>query len=430
MRRKSIEFNSIGKDEGAHCSFHYFLYFHSNSRTHLGVFNYPKLLMEKNCTLRSFSLFCIFFLLGFSIVQGQNFQNGDLVGTVATSSAPNLWQQINYGDPISLSTSQTQSTSDVCSLTGPVAGAGISGNPYSGSTFVTGLNMRLSSGSYYWHEGLQQTVGGLTVGTTYTITLWQAVCKQSNALDQSGSWAVYRDVTLIGITAPSTSTLPYNTSSMPWQQRSLTFTATATSHTIKFLPEDDDPFHDSGAEGLRMAIDAISLSVPVILPTAMDFDLELRDEGVALNWETLPDDPIESFFVERSPDGNHFEQIEELPASRFPLYSTVDEQPYALSYYRLGKKLTNGDVAYSEVKSIRTQGDLKIALADEQLRLLGGIEESYRIAIYNVKGQEMFVGEIGQELDLSGWGNGIYIVQLHVPGREAKVLREKIQLRR
>lgn len=115
-----------------------------------------------------------------------------------------------------------------------------------------------------FHEGIMQTVTGFIPNNTYTIHLQQSVVKQINCLDQSGSWEVYFDNNLLGITLPTFSNAPYNNASFIWESRSLSFTATAISHTIKFLPHDDDsniaisPTDTLGA--LRMGIDSMYIT--------------------------------------------------------------------------------------------------------------------------------------------------------------------------
>lgn len=201
----------------------------------------------------------LLFLISINSVFAQDFTNHDLNGVIGISNIPFTWSVVPETDPNSLSTSSLQSTPDVTGTSGPNSGAGINGNPYSGSTMVSGLNG--SSGSSYWHEGIMQTVSGFNVGCTYDVNFFQTVVKQTNALDISGSWAVYLDNTLIGISTPSTSNLPYNSNALVWDFRTVSFTATSSTHTIKFLPQDDDNNHLlSSAEingGLRMGIDSI-----------------------------------------------------------------------------------------------------------------------------------------------------------------------------
>lgn len=187
-------------------------------------------------------------------VFSQKFINGDLEGipTNVTSVLPVNWQSVPYGD-ISCKSTDTTGITSTPDLTGMLPGT-FSGRPFSGQTFVSGLNANNPSIGVY-QEGIMQTVYNLSINKTYIITFRQSVIYQDNALDNSGSWVVYVDSTLIGITQPS-----YGRS---WELRTVTFTAKRNSHLIKFLPLDDDSninissIDTNGA--IRMGIDSINL---------------------------------------------------------------------------------------------------------------------------------------------------------------------------
>ncbi len=196
----------------------------------------------------------------------QFFKNGGLEGIVTDKSqlAPG-WFAVDKDDPVCLTDVTGNDTPDLVSTyptSSPAYGTyyGLRGNPHSGKTFMTGLHMTHPLSAY--HEGIQQEVGYFKVDSTYTISFYQANVKQLNGLDTSGSWAVYMDTTLIGITAPSISHLPPNSFQLNWEYREVTFTATATAHVIKFMPLDDDPnYGDYSLDGtLRMGIDDISIT--------------------------------------------------------------------------------------------------------------------------------------------------------------------------
>ncbi len=194
------------------------------------------------------------------IIKAQQFVNGDLEGgTPGISVLPPNWQSVPYDDVNCIATSVGDATPDLTGIDDISANGGLMGTPYSGSTFVSGLVGET------FQEGIMQAVSGLEVGKTYTISFYQSVVKQDNALDKSGSWAVYFDIILASITQPTHSEAAYNSISFIWEARNIVFTATSTSHLIKFLPVDNDTngtFSLSDTTGaLRMGIDAISLSL-------------------------------------------------------------------------------------------------------------------------------------------------------------------------
>lgn len=209
-------------------------------------------------------IICIFTLSAFTCT-AQQFLNGDLEGTVTSSSIlPQNWQNVPFDDINCQATHIGYDTPDLTDISGPGSSAnGLLGNPYSGLTFVSGMYGG-DIVNYYFQEGIMQTVSALEINHIYVINFHQSVVKQDNALDKSGSWAIYIDTVLAAITAPTHSEAPYNSISFIWESRNITFTATATSHLIKFLPVDDDTngnFSMSDTTGaLRLGIDAISLS--------------------------------------------------------------------------------------------------------------------------------------------------------------------------
>ena len=202
--------------------------------------------------------------LGNLVIYGQSFQNGDLDGIIGISNTPTGGVQVPFGDPVSNAASVGEATSDVTGLTGPYTPTGINGNPYSGNTFTSGVHSYYPPDGQLFREGIMQNVNGLIPGENYQIRFYQAVVKQAAALDSSGSWSVFVDSNLIGITAPTYSSEPYNSNSFPWECRSVNFQATNNAHLIKFLPTDDDLFitltvDPFSADGIRMGIDSISL---------------------------------------------------------------------------------------------------------------------------------------------------------------------------
>jgi hypothetical protein len=204
-------------------------------------------------------MFCFVTLNCFS----QSFVNGDLDGLVSGSgSLPTDWLNVPNGDPNCMCIAGD--SPDLTSVNGPGwIAVGAIGNPFSGNTFISGLFVDATSS--FSQEGIMQTVSGFTIGNEYSIRIRQTVVKQSNTIDNSGSWAVYIDTVLAGITIPTYSNEPFSSFSMPWELRTVGFTATQSAHLIKFLPMDDDTnnfisFTDT-AGALRMGIDSIGLEV-------------------------------------------------------------------------------------------------------------------------------------------------------------------------
>lgn len=197
--------------------------------------------------------------------KAQNFLNGDLEGTVTNNSVlPANWQNVPFTDINCQANIAGFDSPDLTDISGPQPSAGILGNPYSGLTFISGMYGGVITGDFS-QEGIMQNVSGLEINRVYNINFHQSVVKQDNALDESGSWAVYIDSALAGVTSSTHSAAPYNSTSFIWESRNITFTAIATSHLIKFLPVDDDTNTNYSttdtAGALRMGIDALNLNI-------------------------------------------------------------------------------------------------------------------------------------------------------------------------
>lgn len=357
--------------------------------------------------------------------KAQSFANGSLNGTVGISTTPTSWSQVPYLDPVSFSTMTLSATSDVTSTTGPMGG-NINGNPYHGTTLVSGLHMQ--NGSDIWHEGIMQTVTGLTIGQAYNIRFYQNVIKQSNATDPSGSWAVYRENTLIAISTPCTDNSAVGSNAHPWFLRTVTFTATATSHNIKFLPRDDDGSIVSPA-GVRMGIDSITLVPAVPFADPIDFVLSLQsNDAVMLEWEDLNAQGLNHYVVEHSPDGIHFEEVGKVEAGNATQYSFVDASPFIESYYRIGMVEANGGVTFTEVRQINTLSQVVASLYGRQLKLGGGYGGAYDVMLRDMQGKTVFEQGDRDEADLSLLAPGIYYLRVVSRGRENAILEKKLLL--
>lgn len=366
-----------------------------------------------------------FLLVVFLGADAQAFVNGSLNGTIGVSNTPTSWSQVPFGDAISQATMTLSATSDVTGTTGPFSG-NINGNPYHGTTYVSGLHMQ--NGSDIWHEGIMQTVSGLAIGTAYNIRFYQNVTKQSNATDNSGSWSVYRENTLIATSAPCTDNSAVGSNAHPWFLRTVTFTATATSHTIKFIPTDDDPNIVSPA-GVRMGIDSITLSVATPFAASMDFRLSLRGtREVVVEWEDDPAPGLSQYEVQHSPDGLHFESIGHVEAGNGTKFQWVDRMPFIESHYRIASVQADGGMNFTEVKHISTQAPVEAKLFGRRLEVSGGYGGIYAITLMDMQGREVFFQQVPEQADLTLLAPGIYCLRVVSEREERAILEKKILL--
>jgi len=194
------------------------------------------------------------------------FVNPGLDGTRGYGNVPTGWTAVPF--------TATYSEANNLEGQGPLLmdstsfGGGYYGNPHSGTTFVGGLYGVSNQGDIY-QQGIQQTVTGFTVGEQYSFTFFQSVPKYSGGTDDTGSWKVFADGVLIATTAPTTDTVAWNAAgkTLTWEQRTVTFTATAETINLAFLSFDPDGGGNTPAERLVMGIDTFSDITPVPEPS-------------------------------------------------------------------------------------------------------------------------------------------------------------------
>jgi len=347
-------------------------------------------------------------VFGLGFLQAQTFVNGDLEGPSAGQGAvPTSWTAVGNTDPICRASSATSATSDLLSISGPNPPVGLLGIPFSGNFFVAGLDATSTNFVFgtpvvsTWHEGIQQTVSGFTPGNSYTVNFLQAVVKQFDALDPSGSWSLYVDNSLVGTSIPSTSTQAFNGLSLTWETRSINFIATSATHTLKFLPQDDDIDLELGSSNpdgaLRMGIDSVTLQTDSVLPISLGyFKGQVISRGIQLTWQTLSEKASSHFEIEHSANAHSWKSmgsVEGAGNSEGPLtYQYIDVDPQeGTNYYRLRQVDVDGAATVSRILSLR-------------------FEEVFDIRIYPNPADRFLViempkGMIAQELllsDLSG----------------------------
>ncbi|UKN03149.1 T9SS type A sorting domain-containing protein [Paracrocinitomix mangrovi] len=215
----------------------------------------------------------------------QDFVNGDLESAfLKISELPQGWEAVHYTEKICHAEQNFQATPDLTDKY-TIASKGIMGTPQSGESFISALDL----GPGMHHEGIQQTLTGLIPGMVYRIHFYQAVIKQENCLDTSGAWAIFQDDEMVQISSVSTSLMAYDSLETQWDKRSVEFEAKSTSHTIKFLPWDDDNVFNGYDENgfLRMGIDNISLEEVI--------DMDLIDK---IEMSVYPNPTLDQFSVQ------------------------------------------------------------------------------------------------------------------------------------
>ena len=137
--------------------------------------------------------------------------------------------------------------------------------------------------------------------------------------------------------------------------------------------------------------------------------------------------------VERSEDGKAFVEIDRVPGTGAPHYSTTDPAPAALTYYRLRPVDLDGTYVYSKVVTVRRNEGKALRLAEAfpvpsngrvTVRFFAGRDRRVALRLTNTLGrvirtENLLIGgnDTLREVDLSGLPAATYHLTLTDGGR-------------
>ena len=169
------------------------------------------------------------------------------------------------------------------------------------------------------------------------------------------------------------------------------------------------------------------LPLPIEL---LNFDLEVFDNKVQLNWQTASEINNDFFTIERSIDGINWEAVNEVDgagnSTSLLAYVSLDEKPnFGISYYRLKQTDFDGNFSFSEVRSVniqilKNQNSLEIYPnpAQNQITITGSETELDQLKICDILGVNIidltkFTSNNGSKLviDLSNLNTGMYYIK-------------------
>ena len=261
-----------------------------------------------------------------------------------------------------------------------------------------------------------QTVSGFIPGESYTVNFFQTVVRASSALDTSGSWAVYLDSVLIGVTAPTGTGYTFKSIILDWEFRSLSFTASRQTHTLKFLPMDDDSLYAPPFFNLNMGIDSLFIeSNPVLDAVKIDLDGEQGENGVELKWWVEGNEGFDQVVLYRSQDGLLFKALGRVDAGAF-----LDTQPLdGLNFYRLSALHSGGSESHSNVVQIQFERAPAFAYHNHQLRQLHPEHGSppWQLQLLDMRGNRVLKTDFYDHVDLGGIAAGMYVAQVSREGK-------------
>jgi hypothetical protein len=136
----------------------------------------------------------------------------------------------------------------------------------------------------------------------------------------------------------------------------------------------------------------------------LSFNATPCEKNVCLDWATASETNNDFFTIEKTKDGNSFEEIAELDAAgnstTVQNYSTVDNTPYeGVSYYRLKQTDFNGDFTYSDLKMVEFESAIGFAFniypnpnngENINLNITADKGEEIVVVVFDATGKESF----------------------------------------
>jgi len=165
--------------------------------------------------------------------------------------------------------------------------------------------------------------------------------------------------------------------------------------------------------------------------TLLEFDATAGSRGVWLQWATLSELNNEGFVVEKSRDGQEFEEVSRVKGAgnhngRLN-YSSFDDKTYTgVSYYRLAQRDFSGETHYSRLVAVEYKGETSEPLrmypnpvTNGKLRIEGDGKQSIQVAVMDAQGRELMqrvLPPAGETIDLLGLSSGAYFVKMSEGG--------------
>ena len=182
---------------------------------------------------------------------------------------------------------------------------------------------------------------------------------------------------------------------------------------------------DPAAMAATLRIDDVQISGSQFLPiNLVDFSaVEKQNQTVSLQWETATETNVEYTSIERSDDGMIFEEIGRLSGQGDSFearqYQFLDSAPrFGCNYYRLKIVDLDGTVAWSGIHAVCfdqvTLFPAKVYPnpTNDKLHVILPFDlEQVDLALLDFRGKNWPVRRNGNQLDLAGMPEGMYILQ-------------------
>lgn len=180
----------------------------------------------------------------------------------------------------------------------------------------------------------------------------------------------------------------------------------------------------------------IGRSDEYILPIVLvDFDGSNVGNANVLSWTTATELNNDYFTIERSLDGKNYEEIGTVngagQSSTLLDYEYTDAQPYlGTNYYRLKQTDYNGAFDYSNVISIKVNGNFEMGypypnpvVNNVSMNILSANSGITYLRIFDMTGREMYAEKIAVNegmqtfaIDMTNFASGMYISEIEIDG--------------
>lgn len=175
----------------------------------------------------------------------------------------------------------------------------------------------------------------------------------------------------------------------------------------------------------------------VVLPVRfIDFSAIANTSSIEIHFETMDEENIKIFKVERSLNGKDFESIKTIQPKGNGLYHFTDQQvkKNLTYYYRINEVASNNKSSYSRIKSARIGSDSELVifptlLRNQQAITIQGLNTEFQtdFSLYNLLGKQiMDVKNIDRKVILPSLPNGLYFITLKQSGKV--IATQKIQI--
>ena len=212
---------------------------------------------------------------------------------------------------------------------------------------------------------------------------------------------------------------------------------TAQAASLKFDPlptfTGNATFTYTATDNRGLVSNTSTFTIPILtaLPvTLTNFAASWINNIVALNWTTEQELNSDKFIVEKSTDGSNWQVLNIVAASGNSMtlkkYTTTDEHPNTVNYYRLKQVDINGIYVYSKVIRMNAEGTVNAAIrvfpnpavANATVSVTSTGNQAVKIKVYNNSGilmkelaRQLIIGT--NNIDIPGvntLSGGLYIV--------------------